>query len=306
MGNNVQLTWVDGGLLVLAPAKINLSLLIGGKRSDGFHDIETVMAKVALYDELLFERSENKGIELVCKGKYWAPDGEDNLVYTACKLLFEVFSVKEKDDRIGGVKVTLTKNIPAGSGLGSASSDAAATLIGINKLFELGVSQEKLHELAGRLGSDVPFFLGGPLAFCWGRGEKIKEIDEKISFRALLALPDVNVSTKRVYENFSVDIELFDRLSSKINGYIEKNYIDLIGPMCINMLEKSCFDLYEQLAKLKNYIELLDFGDVCLSGSGSTVYCLLRDVGDEDVKHYQLMLKESFGCESLVVHRNRW
>ena len=306
MENKEQMTWVEEGLLVLAPAKINLSLLIGARRSDGFHDIETVMAKVALYDELLFERSEKDGIELVCKGRYWAPDGEDNLVYTACKLLFAAAGVNEKPSRIGGVRVTLTKNIPAGSGLGSASSDAAATLIGINKLFELGVSQEKLHELAGKLGSDVPFFLGGPLAFCWGRGEKIKEINEKVSFKVLLAIPDVTVPTKRVYENFSVDIELFNRLSGKINGYIEKKDIDLIGPMCANMLEKSCFDLFEQVAKLKDYIESLDFGDVCLSGSGCAVYCLLRDVGDEDVKHYQLMLKESFSCDSLVVHSNRW
>ena len=86
----------------------------------------------------------------------------------------------------------------------------------------------------------------------------------------------------------------------------EKKNIDLVAAMCANMLEECCFDLYPQLAELKKYIQSLDIGHVCLSGSGSTVYCLLRDVSDEDVKHYQKQIKETCGCESLVVYNNRW
>jgi 4-diphosphocytidyl-2C-methyl-D-erythritol kinase len=120
-----QITIVGDGLLVLAPAKINLSLLIAGKRPDGFHKIETVMAKVNWYDEILIEPGEKAGVELVCKGPHWAPPGEDNLVYRAAEMLLE------KQRLSADLRITLTKNIPAGTGLGSASSDAAATLVSV-------------------------------------------------------------------------------------------------------------------------------------------------------------------------------
>ena len=306
MGFTEQYNVVDGGLVVLAPCKINLSLLIGGKRPDGFHDLETVMAKLDWCDELLFETGDGDGIELDCKGDYWAPDGPDNLIWRAYDMVIDALEDEEKARRARRVKITLTKNIPAGSGLGSASSDAAAALLGMNRFFDLGLSDEKMHEMAGRLGSDVAFFLGGPLAFCWGRGEKIREIEEIFSFRVLLALPGVSVSTKGVYDNFSVDIGLFERLAGEINSHIAKKNIDFVAGMCANMLEECCFDLYPQLADLKRYIQSLGIGHVCLSGSGSTVYCLPGDVRDEDVKHYQLQLKESCGCDSLVVYNNRW
>jgi 4-diphosphocytidyl-2-C-methyl-D-erythritol kinase len=301
-----QFNAVQGGLVVLAPCKINLSLLIGAKRPDGFHDLETVMAKVGWCDELLFEKSDTDGIELVCKGDYWAPDGDDNLIWRAYDMVIAALEDDEKARKARRVKITLTKNIPAGSGLGSASSDAVAALLGMNRFFELGLSDEQLHEMAGRLGSDVAFFLGGPMAFCWGRGEKIREIKEKFSFKALLVLPGVSVSTKGVYENFTADKELFGRLAGKINLEIGKKNIDFVAGMCANMLEECCFDLYPQLAELKKYIQSLHIGHVCLSGSGSTVYCLLRDVSDEDVKHYQKQIKETCGCESLEVYNNRW
>ena len=306
MGFSEQFNVVDGGLVVLAPCKINLSLLIGRKRADGFHELETVMAKVAWYDQLLFEKGDTDGIELVCKGGHWAPDGQENLIWRAYDMVIASLEDQEKLMRARSVKITLTKNIPAGSGLGSASSDAAAALLGMNRFFELGLSDVKLREMAGRLGSDVAFFLGGPLAFCWGKGEKIREIDENFSFSVLLALPGVSVSTKRFYGEFSANNNYFVEMSDKINAYIEKKDIAFIADMCVNMLAEFCFELYPQLAELKKYIQSLGIGHVCLSGSGSTVYCLLRDVSDEDVKHYQQQLKESCGCESLVVYNNRW
>ncbi len=301
-----QFNLIDDALVVLAPCKINLSLLIGAKRDDGFHDIETVMAKVNWCDELLFEKTDTQGIELVCKGDYWAPQGRENLVWRAYEMVIAAIADDEKAADARCVKITLTKNIPAGSGLGSASSDAAAALLGMDRFFGLQLSDRKLHEMAGSLGSDVAFFLGRPLAFCWGKGEKIREIEENFPFRVLLALPDVSVSTKGVYENFTPDRERFEGLAEKINANIEKKNIDLVAAMCANMLEDCCFDLYPQLAGLKGYIKSFGIGHVCLSGSGSTVYCLLGEVSDEDVKHYQRQLKESFRCESLVVYNNRW
>jgi len=192
MVNTEQITAVGDGLLILAPAKINLSLLIAGKRPDGFHEIETVMAKINWYDEILIQPGQTQGIELICKGPCWSPQGQENLVYQAAEMLLESCGLSSD------IKITLNKNIPAGSGLGSASSDAAAALIGLNKFLKLGLDGKSLEELAANLGSDVAFFLDGPLAFCTGKGEKIQKLNENFDFLAILVLPDVNISTKKV------------------------------------------------------------------------------------------------------------
>jgi len=186
-----QLRAANNGISALAPAKINLSLLVAGRRDDGFHEIETIMAKVSLYDEVLIQPGSRAGTELVCTGPYWAPGGNENLACRACELLMQASGYS------ADVKVTLTKNIPAGSGLGSGSSDAAAALIGLNEFLGIGLSSAQLRQLAVELGSDVAFFLDGPLALCTGRGEKIKKLNKIFHFSALLILPDVTVSTKK-------------------------------------------------------------------------------------------------------------
>jgi 4-diphosphocytidyl-2-C-methyl-D-erythritol kinase len=294
-----QFTEVAGTLLVRAPAKINLSLLIAGKRPDGYHEIETVMAKVDLYDQLLFEPGQTPRIELLCRGPRWAPEGEENLVYRACRMLYDSAGATLP------IKVTLTKNIPAASGLGGASSDAAAALIGLNRFSKLGVDYDKLFEMATRLGSDVPFFLGGPLALCRGRGEKIEEFGQEFAFKAILMLPGISVSTKGVYENYAHNHQLYDKFNSKINIFITQKKFDLLTKVCANMLAKSCFQLYGQLADLKSRSEALGIGPLCLSGSGSAMYSVL-DCDDKDAKNYQLMLKDVVGCETIIVNNNRW
>ena len=152
MTDKEQITTTGGGMLVRAPAKINLSLLIAGKRPDGFHEIETIMAKVNFYDEILIERGEKAGIELICAGPYESPAGKGNLVYRAAEMILDNCGCQAE------IRLTLTKNIPAGSGLGSASSDAAATLIGLNKYLGFELSNSKIAKIAAQLGSDVPFF----------------------------------------------------------------------------------------------------------------------------------------------------
>lgn len=295
-----QFTTIGDALLVRAPAKINLSLLIAGKRQDGFHEIETLMAKVDLYDELLFEKGSGEGVEFSCTGRYSCPSGSDNLVCRACEMLLSEAGVS------ASIKVSLTKNIPVGGGLGGGSSDAAAALLGVRRLLGLEISEDQLVDIAGRLGSDVPFFLSGPLAFCSGRGEKIKQIAEKFPFRAILILPDVSVSTKRVYENYIHEPTLYHRLSGKINMLLGKKNIDSVVQMCANMLEESCFGLSEKMAELKRSVEFAGFGPVCLSGSGSTMFCMLTEDDDSSIEQYQSVVQESLGCDSVVVSNNRW
>lgn len=293
MTSKEQFEWVQGGLLVRAPAKINLSLLIAGKRSDGYHEIETIMAKINLYDELLFEKTDKPGIELICQGKYPLPSDDDNLVIKACR------SMGIKDF----VKITLTKNIPIGAGLGGGSSDAAATLIGINKLLELGISQAELSEKAANIGSDICFFLGEPLALCRGRGEKIEKIKKKFDFLAFLILSNINVSTKKVYENYRHEKQTYDTLKAEIDGYLLKNKVDLAAKMCANMLEYSCFELNSKLADLKTKIELLNIGSVSLSGSGSSMYILMDN---QEASNAIQKLQEDINCGIILVSNNSW
>lgn len=288
------------GLVVRAPAKVNLSLLIAGKRPDGFHEIETVMAKVAWYDEILFEPGSGEGIELLCTGREWAPDGPENLVYRAAELILG------RAGRSPNVRLTLTKNIPAGSGLGGASSDAAATLMGLNAYFELGLSDGDLMDLCAELGSDVAFFVNGPLAFCTGRGEKVQKLDGDFSFTALLLLPDVNVSTAKIYAHYKHDEPTYRHLSGRIEDHIAKNRIDLLSGMCVNMLEASCYSLFEELGRLRDVVESLGIERLCLSGSGSTLFSIVDDIdlGDLDVLRERIASKT--GCRSIVVRSNTW
>ena len=300
MTDRKQITTVGDELLVLAPAKINLSLLIAGGRADGFHEIETIMAKVNWYDEILIEPGLKAGIEFVCTGPCRAPQGKENIVYKACEMFLN--SCGYRTD----IKITLTKNIPAGAGLGSASSDAAAALIGLNEFLELTLSKRSLSRLAAQLGSDVAFFLGGPLAFCTGKGEKIKKLNKNFNFLALLILPDVTVSTKKVYANYKHNLALYEKHKRQIDGALQKKRIDLVAKMCTNMLEISCFSLYEELAVLKAKVESLGVGPLCLSGSGSTMFCIFESTQQERAEECKRKLEEKLDCKSIIVRNNRW
>jgi 4-diphosphocytidyl-2-C-methyl-D-erythritol kinase len=300
MVDKEQFETVGYGVLVRAPAKINLSLLVAGKRPDGFHELETIMAKVNWYDEILIEPGQKADVELVCQGPHWAPAGQENLIYRAAKLLLNSCGVWTD------IKITLTKNIPTGSGLGSASSDAAATLMGLNQYMDFQLPNRQLAKLAPKLGSDVAFFLGGPLAFCTGKGEKIKKLDKNFNFLALLMLPDVSVSTKRVYANYKHNQPLYEKLSAQINTHIKKNRIDLVVKMCANMLWKSSFSLVEGLAELKEKIESLGIGPCCLSGSGAAMFFIIESGDEEIARQYKHKLEEKIGCKSIIVSSNRW
>jgi 4-diphosphocytidyl-2-C-methyl-D-erythritol kinase len=294
-----QFEFANGALFARAPAKINLYLLVADKRPDGFHNIETLMTKITFYDELFFEADRAEGIELICNG-LWSPAGKDNLVYKACDIFYETVSRKPS------IKITLTKNIPAGSGLGGASSDAAATLLALNRLYQEPVAANKLFSMAAELGSDVPFFLNGPLALCSGRGEKISKLDNIFSFLALVILPDLSVSTKMVYDNFKVDLSLFEALKEQIKPLLLKNRVDLVLKMCANMLAKTCFALNNKLALLKTEIENICQLPTLLSGSGSALFVVLADKDYRKATILQREIEGSLDCNSIIVFNNPW
>jgi 4-diphosphocytidyl-2-C-methyl-D-erythritol kinase len=258
------------------------------------------MAKVNWSDEILIQRAKRPGIELICKGPYWAPAGKENLIFQAAKLILKSSGTK------ANLKITLTKNIPAGSGLGSGSSDAAATLIGLNRYLDLDLKRKDLAKLAAKLGSDVPFFLNGPLAFCKGKGEKVKKLRKVFNFLALIILPDVSVSTKKAYANYRHNPAIYYGLSAQINEYILKNRIDLVAKMCANMLQTSCFGLAKNLARLKEKIESLGIRPLRLTGSGSGIFYIIENRDLKTAGADADILKKKLGCTSVIVSNNRW
>lgn len=300
MTDRQQFECVGDGLRVRAPAKINLSLLIAGKRPDGYHELETIMAKIDWCDELLIQPGGKAGIELLCEGPEWAPQSTDNLVYRAADLIFRT------SGKAANIRLTLAKNVPAGTGLGSASSDAAAALMGLNRYLDLRLPAESLADMAAQLGSDVAFFLNGPLASCLGRGEKVDKLPQSFSFTALLILPSISVSTKEVYAHYVHDPALYRQWKRQIHTHMQKNRLDLVAGTCANMLRRTCFHLFEELGELQVAIESLGAGPICLSGSGSAMFYIPSDRDVGRLENLRDKITDNLGCRSVIVRDNRW
>jgi 4-diphosphocytidyl-2-C-methyl-D-erythritol kinase len=252
---------------VLAPAKINLSFHISGRRGDGFHEIETLMAPISLADRLTIEaRAQGEGeIEFSCDDPSLSL-GEDNLVVRAARLFQDATKVA------GGLKIILEKKIPHGAGLGGGSSDAASTLLGLNELFATGLEENKLIELGAQLGSDVPFFIVRSPAICRGRGEIVAPTELPARFQLLLVKPDFGVPTPWAYGRW--------RESREIPG-VDYSPQEFGGVRFGNDLERPVFEKYVFLGYLKKWLrEQPGVGAALLSGSGSTVFAVLRDDAD--------------------------
>src|SRR6478752_4910881 len=187
---------------VIAPAKINLSLKVLGRRSDGFHEIETFIAPISLCDEIMIEaRPGKQEIALRCDDLS-VPKGEDNIVVRAAKVFFEETKISS------GVSIALKKRIPHGAGLGGGSSDAASTLLALNELFETNLPREALAKMAEMVGSDVPFFIFESAAICKGRGELVTPLRLKDKLSFLLLKPQFGVSTAWAYTHWQDSLEI--------------------------------------------------------------------------------------------------
>src|SRR5213078_218500 len=189
---------------VLAPAKINLSLKILGRRSDGFHEIETLIAPITLCDQLEIGTSNSSnGIRFSCDDPS-VPAGDNNLIVRAAKAFFAATKLKP------AVSIELNKRIPHGAGLGGGSSDAASTLLALNELFETKLPREALAKMAEAIGSDVPFFIFKSAAMCKGRGELVTPAKLRKEFSILLLKPEFGVSAAWAYQRWPASREIPD------------------------------------------------------------------------------------------------
>jgi 4-diphosphocytidyl-2-C-methyl-D-erythritol kinase len=254
---------------VLAPAKINLFLKVLRRRPDGFHEIETFISPISLCDQIKIDKNKRgQGISFRCDDPS-VPRGGENLAVRAANAFFAATQMKP------AVSIVLKKRIPHGAGLGGGSSDAAAVLLALNQLFATKTSREKLAKLGSTIGSDVPFFIFESAAVCTGRGEIVtpRKLTERLSI--LLVKPDFGVSTPWAYKRWQNSRELPGI------SYVQQ---DFCGQKFHNELERPVFEKFVFLARIKMWLlEQKEVAAALMSGSGSTVFAVLRQNADVDL-----------------------
>ena len=253
-------------------AKINLLLRIGKKLSSGYHNIQSVMQRIELKDAITVERLQEDKIIIECTNKEL--ENENNLAYKSAVLLKNKFKLKQ------GVKIFIEKNVPIEAGLGGGSSNAATTLLSLNKLWGLRLKEKQLQELAGEIGSDVQFFIGENAALVEGIGNKVKRIKKSFSINIVLVNPGFRVSTKWAYSAFDKQkpkIKFKASIDDLIKA-IEKKDIKEIANNLHNDFEPIISKRYKILSEIKTNLLREDALNATISGSGPTVFGIFNSI----------------------------
>ncbi len=252
------------------PAKVNLALHIHRKREDGYHELETVLQMVSLYDHIDLEDLPS-GVELECD-EPGIPKDHTNLVVRAAQSLQSAYPGKSR-----GVRIGLKKNIPSGAGLGGGSGNAAGVLMGLNVLWDMKLSREDLVPLAQKLGADVPFFLTAPSAFGEGRGDELVPLQTTAKFHVLLVNPEISIATSWVYQNLNLKLTKCKNNISILKKFLLESQVARLGECLGNDLEPVVFKRYPEILALKEDLSDLGANGCLLSGSGSTVFAIFDD-----------------------------
>jgi len=256
-----------------SPCKVNLILNILGKRADGFHELETVMHPVNLFDEMTFERVA-RGFQLTCSNSA-LPTDSGNLVHRAAMLFLQKAEIRD------GVRIHLEKKIPLAAGLGGGSGNAATTLLGLNELFGKPLPPKELEEIAASLGSDIPFFLQSKPALGTGRGEKIEPLE---NFRAMsgtafvLVHPGFGISTPWAYQNlgrFPAAVNGTPGRAKELVSLLKTTDLRSAGREFYNSLEAPALDKYPILVLFQNFFRENGAVATLMSGSGSTTFAVV-------------------------------
>jgi len=284
---------------IRAPAKINLSLRVIGRRADGYHLLDMIMVPVSLYDEIdirkLRRTTKSKKlalpeIKVTCRHPA-VPDGEKNLAYRAARLLL----AKAKSDQ--SIAIRIRKRIPVGAGLGGGSTDAAATLVGLNRLLKLRLSAKQLERLALQLGADVPFFIRGRPARARGIGERLAPLGRMIRPWIVIVYPGFAVSTTWVYRNLPRKLT---KLSVNTSIATSPIAFDNLATLLVNDLECVTLKRYRKIGSIKQKLLRLGAVGSLMSGSGSSVFGLFRSKRRAEVAFRRLRQEEE--AQAFVVH----
>lgn len=255
-------------LLVKAPAKINLSLDVLHKRPDGYHEVEMIMTTIDLADRIELTLLNQNKIHILSQNRY-VPDDSRNLAYQAAQLLKDRFQVEK------GVIISIEKTIPVAAGLAGGSSDAAAALRGLNKLWDLRLTIDELAELGSEIGSDVSFCVYGGTALAKGRGEIITRLPTPPTCWVILAKPFIGVSTSEVYRRLNLTGMHHPDTYGMIEA-INRNDYDMVCRNVGNVLEEVTLHLHPEVAQIKEQMKRFGADAVLMSGSGPTVFGLVQ------------------------------
>lgn len=253
-----------------ALAKINLGLDVVRRREDGYHEVRMIMQTIHLYDRLDIKRTKESGIQIQTNLSF-LPVNENNLIYKAAKLLMDEFSITD------GVSVKLDKRIPVAAGMAGGSTDAAAMLFGMNRLFSLGLTKRQLMERGVQIGADVPYCIMRGTALAEGIGEELSPLAPMVKCPVLIAKPSISVSTKFVYQNLKLDdATIHPDIDLLIEDIKAKKLYDIAAHMG-NVLETVTIPNYPVIDEIKKH--MLSHGAVgaMMSGSGPTVFGLFDD-----------------------------
>lgn len=253
-----------------ALAKINLGLDVLRKREDGYHELRMIMQTINMYDQLDIEISKTPGIKITTNLPF-IPVNESNLVYKAAKLLMDEFQVEQ------GITVDLQKFIPVAAGMAGGSSDAAATMIGVNRLFGLGLSVKELMERGVKIGADVPYCLLRGTALAEGIGDKLRALPACPDCYVLIGKPAISVSTKFVYENLHANELEYHPEIDKMLDAIQWHNLNKIADCMGNVLETVTIPHYPVIQKIKDHMKEHGALNAMMSGSGPTVFGLFDD-----------------------------
>lgn len=266
-----------------AYAKVNIALDVIGKREDGYHLLRMIMQAIDLYDEILIEKID-KGIRINCNKPY-VPTDERNLAHKAAKLFMDKFNIKS------GVNITINKNIPVSAGLAGGSTDCAAVLKLMNKMFKTNLSDQELMDLGVKLGADVPYCIIGGTALCEGIGEKITKLKPFKDKILVLVKPPFGVSTKVVYQEFDLSKVVFHPNVEGLIKNIEEDNLKYVASNMKNLLENVTLAKYKEIISIKqSMIECGSIGSM-MSGSGPTVFAFFDDMVKAQ-KCYDIMKKK--------------
>ena len=250
---------------LIAKAKINLGLDVVRKREDGYHEVRMIMQMIDLYDKIVLSQKKESGIAIRTNLSF-LPENENNLAYRAAKLLMDEFDVKE------GLSISLTKHIPVAAGMAGGSTDAAAVMIGVNRLFRLNLTKKELMERAVNIGADVPFCIMRGTALAEGIGEKLTALPDMPHCYILIAKPKVHVSTKYVYSNLKADeLESHPDIDGQIRALKDQDLQALTAQMG-HVLETVTVPAYPVIDEIKR--KMMKYGALgaMMSGSGPTVF----------------------------------
>ena len=279
-------------LRLKARAKINLTLDVTGKREDGYHLLETIMQTVALYDGIYMKKLEKPEIKLKTN-LHWLPTDERNLAWKAANLMRETFDIQE------GVFIEIDKRIPVAAGLAGGSTDCAAVLVGMNRLFDLHLSQKELEALAGKLGSDIPYCVRRGTVLCEGVGEIMTNVEHPCPrcYVVLAKLP-VSVSTVSVYKGLKWDQVTEHPDTAEMLRAMEAGDVTKMGSLLCNVLETVTIQMHPEIQRIKERLVELGAEGTLMSGSGPTVFALFKE--KDAAKQAAERVKKEFSLKDSV------